>query len=191
MSVTGKTPFTSNGKELGFTMSDFWEYQFSNIYDMQEYIAEFLVGKALGLDHPMNTDGWTLYDLEYRGKRIEVKETSYYHSWQDGKISSVRTFDIHKAYARYKDNSTELRRNNDIYVFCLNTGTNRETSNPLCMENWEFYVVATSVINAECKDQKRVALGRIRQFAKACRFEELRKIVDETIENLLKTESNQ
>lgn len=53
------------------------------------------------------------------------------------------------------------------------------------MENWEFYVVATSVINAECKDQKRVALGRIRQFSKAYRFEELRKNVDATIENLL------
>lgn len=188
MSITGKTPFTSSGKELGFTMSDFWEYQYTNIWDMQEYIAEFLVGKALRIDHPMNTDGWTLYDLEYRGKRIEVKETSYYHSWQEkwyeGRVSPVRTFDIHKSYSSYKDNTSELKRNNDIYVFCLNTGVDRETSNPLCMENWEFYVVPTSVINAECKDQKSVSLGRIRQFAKACRFEELREVIDETIEKI-------
>lgn len=167
-------------------MSDFWEYQYTNVWDMQEYIAEFLVGKALGIDHPMNTDGWTLYDLEYRGKRIEVKETSYYHSWQEkwyeGKVSQVRTFDVHKSYSVYKDNTSELKRNNDIYVFCLNTGTNRETSNPLCMENWDLYVVPTLVINAECKDKKSVSLNRIRKFAKVCRFEELKECVDEAIE---------
>lgn len=183
MSITGKTPFTANGKELGFTLADFWEYQYTNVYDLQEYIAEFLVGKALGLQHSMNTDGWTLFDMKYRGKRIEVKETAYFHSWQEalagGKISKVRGFDIHKAHKMYKDPTSELVRNNDIYVFCLNTGDTRETSNPMCMENWEFYVVPTDVINEKCKENKSVSLGRVRSFTTACTYDQLKARVDE------------
>ena len=48
-----------DGKTLGITMLDFWKYQYSNIYDIQEYIAEFIVGKALGINEPCNRDGWT------------------------------------------------------------------------------------------------------------------------------------
>ena len=68
------TPFVNGNKSLGITMLDFWKYQYSNIYDMQEYIAEFIVGKALGINEPMNRDGWTLWDIDYQGKRIEVKQ---------------------------------------------------------------------------------------------------------------------
>jgi len=185
MSITGKTSFTDRGQELGFTLSDFWEYQYTNIFDLQEYLAEFIVGKALGIDKSENTDGWTLFDMQYRGLRIEVKETAYYHSWLGtltNRISPVRSFDIHKAHCVYKDPSSELKRNNDVCVFCLNTGKDRESSNPMCMENWEFYVVATSVINERCGDQKKVSLGRIRSFTKACSFAELRCKVDEVID---------
>ena len=55
-------------------MLDFWKYQYSNIFDLQENIAEFIVGKALGLTEPCNRNGWSLYDIDYRNKRIEVKE---------------------------------------------------------------------------------------------------------------------
>ena len=78
--ITENTPFVNGDESLGMTMLDFWKYQYSNIYDMQEYIAEFIVGKALEIDEPMNRDGWTLWDIDYQGKRIEVKQTSYYHS---------------------------------------------------------------------------------------------------------------
>ena len=47
---------------------------------------------------PYNKNGWTLWDMNYRGKRIEVKETGYYHSWRtDGKVSQQRGFGITKA----------------------------------------------------------------------------------------------
>ena len=187
MSITGKTPFTSNGEPLGFTMSDFWEYQYTNIFDMQEYIAEFLVGKALGLQKSQNTDGWTLFDMLYRNARIEVKETSYYHSWLGTitkEICKVRTFDIHKSHCIYKDTESKLLRNNDVYVFCLNKGETREESNPLCMEHWEFYVVPTSVIDETFKDQKSVSLKRIEAISKKVAFHQLKEEIDRAIDNL-------
>ena len=136
---SGHEPFTLDGQPMGCTMKDFWQFQFSNIWDMQEEVAEFIVAKALGLDVPHNKNGWTLWDIMYKGKRIEVKETAYYHSWRtDGKVSQVRTFGIDKAYTRYKDPTSEFKRQNDIYVFCLNTGVTKEESNPMVLNNWRF-----------------------------------------------------
>ena len=177
------TPFVNGNESLGITMLDFWKYQYSNIYDMQEYIAEFIVGKALGIDEPMNRDGWTLWDIDYQGKRIEVKQTSYYHSWQEkianGKISQQRTFSITPAFTRYKDSTTSYERQNDIYVFCLNTGNNEEDSYPLDMANWEFYVVPTKIINDNCtSEQKTISLGKVRKLAPLTRFNELKNVID-------------
>lgn len=181
--INESTLFTGNGKSIGLTMLDFWKYQYSNIYDLQENIAEFIVGKALGLDKPCNRDGWSLFDILYRNKRIEVKETGYYYSWQkNGRISMQRTFGITSAYG---DDNIKTRQN-DIYVFCLNTGVNAEESNPLEMNNWEFYVVPTSVINRECTiDQKTISLGKVRKFAAITRYSELKQIIDSIIDTTL------
>ena len=106
--MTGKEKFELDGKSLGFDFKDFWEFQYSNIYNMQETIAEFLVAKALGLDESYNTGYWTLFDVFYRDTRIEVKQTSYYHPWNEGgKVSQVRTFGITKANSNYEGDGGE------------------------------------------------------------------------------------
>lgn len=189
--ITENTSFVNGDESLGITMLDFWKYQYSNIYDMQEYIAEFIVGKALGINEPMNRDGWTLWDINYRGKRIEVKETSYYHSWQEkiaqGRISQQRTFSITPAFTRYKDSTTSYERQNDIYVFCLNTGNNEEDSYPLDMANWEFYVVPTRAINENCAPtQKSISLGKVRKLAPLTRYKELKNVIDSICETIKK-----
>ena len=128
--MTGEEKFYQNGIPLDMSMLDFWQFKYSNVYSMQEYIAEYLVAKALGKTKADNGDYWTLWDIGYRGKRIEVKETSYYHTFnKDGKISKQRTFGITKANSSYEDKTTENKyeRQNDIYVFCLNVGETEES----------------------------------------------------------------
>lgn len=165
--LSGNEPLTVGGKPVGFTVLDFWRFQHSNIWDMQEEIAEFIVAKALGQDKPYNKNGWTLWDLNYKGKRIEVKETGYYHSWRtDGKVSQVRVFGITKAFTRYKDSESTFERQNDVYVFCLNTGETKEESNPLELNHWRFWVIPTSTINRLCGDNKHISLGRIKSITK-------------------------
>ena len=180
---SGHEPFTLDGQPMGCTMKDFWQFQFSNIWDMQEEVAEFIVAKALGLDVPHNKNGWTLWDIMYKGKRIEVKETAYYHSWRtDGKVSQVRTFGIDKAYTRYKDPTSEFKRQNDIYVFCLNTGVTKEESNPMVLNNWRFWVVPTETINGLCGDQKRFSLGRLKKISaqpKGIGYADLKAAIDQ------------
>lgn len=181
--MKGSEPFQLSGEPAGFTLNDFWQFQFSNIWDMQDQIAEFIVAKALGQDLPHNKNGWTLWDLNYKGKRIEVKETGYYYSWQtNGKISQVRNFGITKAYSRYKDNTSTFERQNDVYVFCLNTGYTQESSNPLVLDNWRFWVVPTTAINKLCGDNKKISLGRLKSITKqpdGIGYAQLRAAVDQ------------
>ena len=183
--LTGQEQFTLGGNSIGFSVLDFWAFQHSNIWDVQEEIAEFIVAKALGQDMPYNKNGWTLWDMNYREKRIEVKETGYYHSWRtDGKVSQQRTFGITKAYSRYKDNSSEFKRQDDIYVFCLILGETREASNPLVLENWRFWVVPTSTINRLCGDNKTISLGRVKRITNqenGVGYRDLREEVDRII----------
>ena len=149
--LTGDEEFLFNGQPTDMTMLEFWRWHYSEIFDLQEKIAEYIVAKALGLNEADNVGSWTLYDIDYRNKRIEVKETSYVHAWQtdEEEKSKQRSFGITKAHTVYGDSSSELARQNDIYVFCLNTGMTRAESNPLQLEHWEFYVVPTEVINKE------------------------------------------
>lgn len=143
--LTGEEKFCQNGVDMGLSMLDFWRFQYSNLYNIQEYIAEFLVAKALGKNEADNAESWTLYDISYQGKRIEVKESSYYHPWNEGgKISEQRSFGITEANSSYEDDAlgNKYERQNDIYVFCLNVGRTREASHPLNLDNWEFYIVS-------------------------------------------------
>lgn len=184
--MNGKEKFIHNNKELDFGIFDFWIYKYSNIYNLQEVIAEFIVEKALGLNKSQNTDSWTLFDILYRDTRIEIKETSYYHPWnENGKISKQRTFGITKANSNY-DNSNEpnkFERQNDIYVFCLNTGTTKESSNPMNINNWEFYIVPTSVINEVCGNNKTISLGRVKKLSPLIPYEQIKNVIDSIIDN--------
>ena len=180
--LTGKESFMLDGQPVGFSVIDFWRFQFSNIWDMQDQIAEFIVAQALGQTEPYNKNGWTLWDINYRGRRIEVKETAYYHSWRkDGKVSAQRFFNISKAYSRYKDSTSEFKRQNDIYVFCLNTGETKETSNPLDLDNWRFWVVPTETIDLVCGNNKTISLSRLQNLSglkKGINYEEIKAAVD-------------
>ena len=181
--MNGTEKFEFNGKELGYDFLDFWKFHYSNIYDIQGKIAEFIVARALGIHQSQNDKYWTLWDLTYHGLRIEVKETSYYHSFnQEGKVSQQRTFGITKANDSYDpevSGNSDFCRQNDVYVFCLNTGYTEEESYPLNLNHWEFYIVPTSVINETCDDQKTISLNRIKTLGySAVAYDRIKEVID-------------
>jgi hypothetical protein len=188
--MTGYEKFVFDNKSLDFDMIDYWKFHYSNIYDLQDTIAEFIVARALDIDKAQNDQYWTLWDITYRNKRIEVKETSYYHSFNtDGQVSNHRNFSIRKANGGYdaeNSGNNEFCRQNDIYVFCLNIGNTKETSYPLDLNNWEFYIVPTYVINEQCGDNKSISLGRIKSLGfEALKYNQIKGRIDEII-NVLK-----
>jgi len=158
-----KKPFTDCGKPMGITALDYWRFQFSNIWDLYEEVAEFIVNKALGIEVPFNKNGSTLYDIAYKGKRVEVKATAYYHPWRkEGEYSNSRVFSIAETIGQHNEKGTFPVRHNDVYVFCLNTGKNQMDADPFEMSHWEFFVVPTSIIDEKCGHNKSISLGRLR-----------------------------
>lgn len=186
--LNGNEKFRLYGRELDFSVQDFWSFQFSNLVDILGYVAEFLVAKALRKDIPDNCNGWTVYDLNYRGKRIEVKATSYWQSWKKGHaISEQRTFSIRKTYVDYQNNKSEKERQNDIYIFCLDKGRDEKSSNPLNLENWAFFIVPTSVINDSFGDQKVLSLKKIKtieRYGEELTYDQIKETVDGIIDLL-------
>lgn len=184
--MVGDECFTLNGEDTDLTMLEFWRWHFSEIFDLQSKFAEYIVGKALGLSEAQNVGDWTLFDMMYKGKRIEIKETSYYHAWQTDEEpkSKQRAFGITKAYDNYKDDSSPLRRQNDIYIFCLNTGETKESSYPLELDHWLFYIISTDTINKECGDGKTISLSRVEKLTEGIRYSELKGAVDAMIDYL-------
>lgn len=188
--LCGYEKFRFNGEDLGLNVMDYWQFQFSNLIDYLGSVAEFLVAKALSKDDPDNANGWTLFDIGYRGKRIEVKATSYYQSWKESHIiSEHRVFSIRKTHVDYQNSKSDMARQNDVYIFCLETEKppKGESANPLNLENWTFYVVPTIVINDLFGDQKTLSLNRLKQIEKygvAMSYDRIKENVDKIIDDM-------
>lgn len=181
--------FTFAGSPV-LSVLDFWRYCYGNLAGQSPVIAEFLVAKGLGIDKAENVTLWTAYDMSYRGMRIEVKSTEYVHAWNKTRVSNARSFSIAPSNNEYWGSKSErkLSRQNDLYVFCLNTNQAVQRPRPLNLEDWDFYVIETSRINAYTEtngnpNQKQIALGIVKRLAKnAVKWDKLRQHVDEIID---------
>ena len=180
--LTGYEKFTNNGKEVELNLLDFWRFQYSNVWDLQGDIAEFIVAKSLGIEVPHNRNGWCLYDIDYKDYRIEVKQTSDWHSWnRDGYVQKSPRFGIGKAYSIYQDSKSDYERQNDLYVFCHLKGNDAKSANPMNLSAWDFYVIPTKLINDRCGNSKTISFSRVRNFAGPVSYNELHNKIDAVI----------
>ncbi len=78
--------------QLGsLTLGDFWSWAYSDLLCNvnRSLFAEFLVGTALGVTDTPRLE-WDAVDLEYMGRKIEVKASAYVQSWQQERPSVIR-----------------------------------------------------------------------------------------------------
>ena len=57
--------------------------------------------------------------------------------------------------------SEEMRRQSDVYIFCLFAEKDSGKANPLQLERWEFYVLPTCKLNECCGEQKTITLAAL------------------------------
>lgn len=183
--------FTYNGKAQ-FSVLDFWRYHFSQMAGMHASIAEFLVAQSLGIDKAENVSYWTAYDMSYKGRRIEVKATSYVHPF-NSHISKQRTFSIAPTKNNYwqtfigPDYRKREARQSEVYVFCINTDKDIANHDPLNIDHWRFYVVPTFKINAYSAswgqpNQKTISLRVVKSLSRGeVAFGELRGEIEYVI----------
>ena len=182
--------FQLNG-ETCFSVLDFWRYYYGDLAGQSPFIAEYMVARSLGITKAENVTYWTAYDMSYRNMRIEVKATESVHAWNRKSVSQTRTFSIAPSNDRYwgKGKERTQSRQNDIYVFCLNTNQELQNPQPLNLDYWEFYIVPTFRINNYAASygnphQKKISLNVIRKMAEAVSYDGLKSAIDKAVDEV-------
>lgn len=175
--VTSKT-----GQELFLGMPhsllEYWAWAHSDIVSNSErgILAEYLVRCAVHAPSPCRIE-WDAVDvISPEGIRIEVKSSAYLQTWKQEKLSRIQ-FDIapKNAWDSVENSYASQRiRSADVYVFCLFNSKDPDTANPMDLAQWEFYVLATSVLNDLVPKQKSISLTSLQKLgAKKVSFEVL------------------
>jgi len=166
------------------TIADYWSWAYSDVMTNanRSVLAEFIVASALGVTDRPRVE-WDAYDLEYRGKKIEVKCSAYLQSWAQKRPSKI-IFDIAKKRTLYTDTNTYSDvpiRPADCYVFCLFKEQDPAKADVLDLDQWKFYVVSTEKIEKKFGDQKTVGLNTIQKICESVNFKKLRSFIDEMV----------
>ena len=123
---------------------------------------------------------WDAYDVKYGNVRIEVKSSAYLQAWEQNKPTSIR-FSIAPAQAWSSSTWYDGKsiRHSDFYVFCLFACKEREKANPLNLDQWDFYVLPTQVLDQKCGVQKSIAFSALLKLgAVKCHYEEIKAYID-------------
>lgn len=165
---TGKETFHVNGNPLPHDVLSFWQWSASDLVGnaMRGILAEYIVATAVGKAGGNRTE-WDAYDIETNeGIRVEVKSGAYIQSWAQRQLSKIQ-FDIRPTQgwdSKTNSYSTDVVRRSDVYVFCVLQHENQETIDPLNMDQWAFYVLATNELNRAVGVQKTISLARLKKL---------------------------
>jgi len=179
---TGHEKFIFNSKELDFSVMDFWRWSTSDILSntIRGGLAEFIVATALNIDLTILRDEWSAYDLKTsEGIKVEVKCSAYIQSWFQTKLSNI-SFSTRPAFYWDSDSnkfSTIKKRHADVYVFCLLHHTDKLTIDPLNINQWEFYVLATQQLNEYKRSQHSITLKSLRGLTSTIPYNKLKETI--------------
>lgn len=160
-------PFTCSGKVLPLTLRNFWWRGFSQILtnNLRGILAEYIVASDIWIvDCPRRErDKYDLVTPE--GITVEVKSASYIQSREQKDFSrilfSIRPTQWYDDMTMKRD--AKLKRQADIYVFCLLSHKDKKTIDPLNMNQWEFYILPTIVIN-NSESWKTITLNKLERL---------------------------
>ena len=166
----------------GASVGDYWRWAYSDIVGNTHrgLLAQFIVAKALG-DRREAVDTWEPYDVVAAdGTKVEVKSAAYVQSWSQRKYSRI-SFGIARSRAwnpRTGDwEGSDAIRHADVYVFSLLTEKDKTKVDPLDLQQWEFYVLSTAVLDSELSKAKTISLERVRTYTSAVGVAQLENAV--------------
>lgn len=168
----GQESFHAGGEAKPWSLLDFWAWSVSDLVSnvTRGRLAEYVVAQALGVDTSGVRDEWAAYDLVTPdGIKVEVKSAAFLQSWHQDRLSSIsfRTPKTREWDATTNALSTDSRRQADVYVFALLTHTDKATVDPLDLDQWHFWAVPTSVLDARTRSQHSITLSTLKGLAGA------------------------
>jgi len=161
---SGNEPFHLNGKKINRDLLSFWQWSNSEILGntLRGVLAEYIVSIDVKCPYEVREE-WDAFDLiSQENIKIEVKSSSYIQSWKQRILSNI-SFGIQPTIIWDENNkrSSVAKRQSDVYVFCLLAHKEQRTIDPLNLEQWEFYVLSTSVLNEKVEKQKTITLSSL------------------------------
>ena len=174
---TGDENFIASGSSLNLKLLDFWKWSVSDLVSnaTRGILAEFIVASALDCSNGVRNE-WDAFDILFDGTKIEVKSAAYLQSWAHAKLSNI-IFTIRPTMAWDSQTNkidSSPRRQADIYVFCLLKHQNKETLDPMNLDQWEFYVLSAKLLDEKLTMQKTISLARLLQLEPIiARYEDL------------------
>jgi hypothetical protein len=174
---TGDENFIASGDRLNLKLLDFWKWSVSDLVSnaTRGILAEFIVASALGCSGGVRNE-WDAFDILFDGTKIEVKSAAYLQSWAHAKLSNI-TFTIRPTIAwNSQTNKFDLgaRRQADVYIFCLLKHQNKETIDPMNLDQWKFYVLSAKLLDEKLPTQKTISLARLLKLKPiVARYEDL------------------
>jgi hypothetical protein len=166
---SGNEPLTLNGSVIDFSLLDFWRWSVSDLLSnaTRGRFAEFIVATATAVDLETARDEWGAYDLiTQEGIKIEVKSSAYVQSWEQKSLSKI-SFGIKASHSWDDETNKRLEiavRSADVYVFCLLHHDNKQTCDPLNLDHWEFYVLATAELNSYTRSKNSITINSLRKL---------------------------
>lgn len=180
-------PTTKIGGLEERTVTDFWAWAYSDLMSntVRPMFAEYLVGECLGLTGTPRLE-WDCVDFRYRGCDIEVKSSAYVQTWEQ-KAPSIIKFDISGKEAPWdatKNVNRPSGRSADVYVFAVHLDRSRDDCFIHDTSRWEFYVLSAQAINHAFRNQQSVRLSRVSDICTPVAYPDLRRRIDQTVEEL-------
>jgi hypothetical protein len=167
--LSGEELFINAGDKK-FSVLEFWQYAFSNLNSnvLRGALAEFVIENALkdkieiGVRNP-----WADRDVDFKGKKIEVKCCSYIQDWDQNELSRISWSGLKaknlywsSAYGRFQPDAPKDYKA-DVYILALLDHKEPPTLNILDMAQWRFYVLSKEEIKEISKNGNSVSLTRL------------------------------
>ena len=183
---SGHEPFLVKGQPLSLDLLSFWQWSSSDLVGnaLRGVLAEYIVASAVGCNEGTRTE-WDAFDIETQdGVKIEVKSGAYIQSWSQKQLSTIQ-FSIRPTLgwdANTNSYSIQKERQSNVYVFCVLSHKDQETINPLNLDQWSFYVIATTVLDEAVSTQKTITLSRLLQLEpKKVEYAELNETITQVL----------
>lgn len=164
--LSGTETFHANASALDIQLLDFWQWIASDLLSnaTRGRLAEYLVARDLGVADGVRRE-WLAHDLTSKdGVTIEVKSAAYVQGWAQRRPSLI-SFDIRPTLGWDPDTAKfgdARRRQSDVYVFCLLCEKDRKKLDPMNVSHWQFFILATRILNENCPTQKTITLQKLR-----------------------------
>lgn len=168
------------------TIKDYWQWTYSDllIESNRSSLGLFIIAHALELTKIPRIN-WGNVDLRYKRKKISVDICSRIQDWKQSKSNRI-LFNISRKKGIHAKNDRSLtfkNREADLYVFGLHKEKDLKNADFLNLEQWDFYVVLTKVLDENFPKKNKLGIGLLNSIAEPIPFKDIQTKVNDLIEN--------